>query len=69
MIKGNSIMEYTVDKDDEDITINKEIAKKTPTVSIKQFNVYIENNKDESRGLGNTELKKHSKKWRNGKKK
>ena len=69
MIKGNSIMEYTVDKDDEDITINKEIAKKTPTVSIKQFNVYIENNKNEFRGLRNTASKKHSKKWRNGKKK
>ena len=69
MIKGNSIMEYTVDKDDEDITINKEIAKKTPTVSIKQFNVYIENNKNEFRGLCNTASKKHSKKWRNCKKK
>lgn len=62
-------MEYKVDKDDEDITINKEIAKKTPTVSIKQFNAYIENNKDEFLGLGNTASKKHSKKWRNGKKK
>lgn len=63
-------MECISDKnDDEDFIIDKEIAKKTPTVSIKQFNVYMENHKDEFRSHGKITTKKHSKKWRNGKKK
>lgn len=51
---------------DEDFIINKDIAKKTPTVSIKQFNAYMEENK--LRYPGRLTAKKHrNKKWRKAK--
>ena len=53
---------------DEDLIIDKEISKKTPTVAIKQSNAYMENH--EFHYCKRLTAKKHrNKKWRKAKRK